>query len=402
MTLRYSTDIVIFGGGIAGLWLLNRLQNIGYSPLLFETNTLGGGQTLASQGIIHGGLKYALSGSLTQASEVIADMPSVWRQHLSGQGEPDLTGVPVLSNHYYMWSHGSLRSKLKAFLGSRSLTGRIEVVKEETYPEIFSGITSKGTLYQLPDFVIHTPSLLERLREPVANRLLAIKEGIYQFKINTQNDKHILKIDINGEQIVIEAERFIFCAGAGNKQLIEKTGIERTSAQERPLHMVYLKDSDLPQLYSHFIGDDFSLTPELTVTSHTGLDGQTVWYLGGNLAEEGVNKGRDEQILSAKHLLDKFLPWIDTATASWDCFSINRAEANINNKYRPDDAYISVESNIILGWPTKLTLAPSLVNKVVKIITEGEDPVPAIDNSGAIAALNELLGNPEPAKARWD
>ena len=402
MTLRYSTDIVIFGGGIAGLWLLNRLQNIGYSPLLFETNTLGGGQTLASQGIIHGGLKYALSGSLTQASEVIADMPSVWRQHLSGQGEPDLTGVPVLSNHYYMWSHGSLRSKLKAFLGSRSLTGRIEVVKEETYPEIFSGITSKGTLYQLPDFVIHTPSLLERLREPVTNRLLAIKEGIYQFTINTQNDKHILKIDINGEQIVIEAERFIFCAGAGNKQLIEKTGIERTSAQERPLHMVYLKDSDLPQLYSHFIGDDFSLTPELTVTSHTGLDGQTVWYLGGNLAEEGVNKGRDEQILSAKHLLDKFLPWIDTATASWDCFSINRAEANINNKYRPDDAYISVESNIILGWPTKLTLAPSLVNKVVKIITEGEDPVPAIDNSGAIAALNELLGNPEPAKARWD
>ena len=26
MTLRYSTDIVIFGGGVAGLWLLNQMS----------------------------------------------------------------------------------------------------------------------------------------------------------------------------------------------------------------------------------------------------------------------------------------------------------------------------------------------------------------------------------------
>ena len=57
MTLTYSTNIVIFGGGIAGLWLLNRMQNEGYRPILFETEALGGRQTLSSQGIIHGGLK---------------------------------------------------------------------------------------------------------------------------------------------------------------------------------------------------------------------------------------------------------------------------------------------------------------------------------------------------------
>ena len=80
MTLRYSTDIVILGGGIAGLWLLNRLYSEGYQPLLIETKALGSGQTLASQGIIHGGLKYALSGSLTGAANVIADMPRRWRR----------------------------------------------------------------------------------------------------------------------------------------------------------------------------------------------------------------------------------------------------------------------------------------------------------------------------------
>ena len=41
-------DILIFGGGIAGLWLINRLNAAGYQCLLLETDTLGGDQTLAS------------------------------------------------------------------------------------------------------------------------------------------------------------------------------------------------------------------------------------------------------------------------------------------------------------------------------------------------------------------
>jgi len=51
MSQSYSTDIVIFGGGVAGLWLLNRLRREGYDVLLLESRTLGGGQTIASQGI---------------------------------------------------------------------------------------------------------------------------------------------------------------------------------------------------------------------------------------------------------------------------------------------------------------------------------------------------------------
>ena len=102
MTLRYSTDIVIFGGGIAGLWLLNSLREAGYQAILFERHTIGGGQTLASQGIIHGGLKYALQGSLTGAAQAIAAMPERWRQCLAGEGDMDLRGTRVLCEHYYM------------------------------------------------------------------------------------------------------------------------------------------------------------------------------------------------------------------------------------------------------------------------------------------------------------
>ena len=164
--------------------------------------------------------------------------------------------------------------------------------------------------------------------------------------------------------------------------------------------MVYLKQANLPQLFVHCIGDDFGLTPKLTVTSHTDTHGGTVWYLGGDLAEAGVNKDKSKQIDAARQLLARLFPWVDSSEASWDSFLINRAEANINNNYRPDDAYVARESNIILAWPTKLTLTPSMADKVVNAIKT--DSVPAIDSSDVLSTLGELLGKPESAPAYWN
>lgn len=53
-----NVDVVIVGAGIAGLWLLNILRSNGYSVILFENESIGGLQTMASQGMIHGGQRY--------------------------------------------------------------------------------------------------------------------------------------------------------------------------------------------------------------------------------------------------------------------------------------------------------------------------------------------------------
>jgi len=65
-----STDVLIVGAGVAGLWLNARLRRQGFSTVLVESASLGGGQSVKSQGIIHGGAKYALHGALT-----ITDLP---------------------------------------------------------------------------------------------------------------------------------------------------------------------------------------------------------------------------------------------------------------------------------------------------------------------------------------
>ena len=42
-------DVVIFGGGIAGLWALDELTDRGYRAALLEAGKLGQGQTTAAQ-----------------------------------------------------------------------------------------------------------------------------------------------------------------------------------------------------------------------------------------------------------------------------------------------------------------------------------------------------------------
>ena len=74
-------DLIVIGGGVSGLWLLNHFSQLGYSIALFEKDELGSQQTIASQGMIHGGVKYALSGALNKSSEAIGDMPP--RSHAS-------------------------------------------------------------------------------------------------------------------------------------------------------------------------------------------------------------------------------------------------------------------------------------------------------------------------------
>jgi glycerol-3-phosphate dehydrogenase len=85
MKKTVETDIAIIGGGIAGLWLLNRLRQEGYSVILLESVTLGGGQTNKAQGILHEGVKYALQGTLSPSSNAITHMPTIWKQCLEGR-----------------------------------------------------------------------------------------------------------------------------------------------------------------------------------------------------------------------------------------------------------------------------------------------------------------------------
>ncbi|KAF1054171.1 MAG: putative FAD-dependent oxidoreductase [Stenotrophomonas maltophilia] len=388
MSETLSTDILIVGGGIAGLWLNARLRQAGYSSLLVERTTLGGFQSLRSQGIIHGGTKYALQGALTGASEAIADMPALWRRCLAGDGELDLRGVRVLSEAHYLWSPGSLAGNLTSFFASKAVRGRVDAVKGEDLPPALQDKRFKGKVYRLAELVLDVPSLVTRLAQLAGDSLLA-GERIEPLR----EDGELAGLRVDGREI--RAQRVVLTAGAGNEALLHEFGLSQPAMQRRPLHMVLVKGPGLKPLYAHCLGG--GPKPRITVTTHPAADGQWVWYLGGDIAEaDGVARDEAAQIAEARRELSKLLPWIDLDSARWATLRVDRAEPAQNNLLRPDSAFVAEQGRLLVGWPTKLALAPNLADRVLELLGQAE-----VRPRAASTSL-QPLPRPELARPVWE
>lgn len=388
-----NTDIAILGGGVAGLWLLEELRASGYHAMLLEATALGHGQTIASQGMIHGGIKYALAGGLTQASEAIAAMPARWREALSGQGSVDLGHTRVLSDHFYMWSPGDISSRLGTFVASRALRGRIDRVKQAEYPTVFDSPGFKGQLLKLIDLVIDVPSLLTNLAENNHGHIF-----------HAAHDETRLTQDVNGKTLIqtaigeIHAQRIVLTAGLGNEALLAQLGSGAPVTQRRPLHQVMVQHEHAHELYGHCIGR--SASPRLTVSTHISEDGGCIWYLGGDLATAHCELEPAALIEVAKRELADIFPWLDFGHQQWATLRIDRAEPRQPKLLKPDRAFAAVTDNaedVIACWPTKLALAPNLAKSVLELLQADSISPRGGDDTAALASL----GVPPIAPPFW-
>jgi glycerol-3-phosphate dehydrogenase len=355
----HQFDTIILGGGIAGLWLLSLLRKNGFEAILLEKKGLGSGQTFASQGMIHGGIKYSLAGATTGASESIADMPLRWRSCLAGTDNVDLKGVNVLSDAYYMFSDTRVSSKLTAFFGSKTLEGRVTSVPAANYPEVFQTPSFGGLLYKLNDLVLDTRSLITHLHRQLNDYIF---EGDVSFE-HTNGRVTRLQLD---DGLTVSADTYVLAAGKGNRELIKDLGLE-VPMQLRPLHQVVVKGKSLPDLFAHGVAFRSADKPRITFTTHTTADTKA-WYLGGQLAESGVVRNEAEQIEFAKTELAAIMPWMNYSDCKFSTFRIDRAEAGGETLLRPDTPYVRRHGNVVVCWPTKLTLAPMMGDMFMKLM----------------------------------
>jgi glycine/D-amino acid oxidase-like deaminating enzyme len=393
MTETLKLDALIFGGGVAGLWLLNRLRNAGFSALLLEQDRLGAGQSIASQGMIHGGIKYALGGRLTGATRAIADMPAHWKRCLIGEGDVDLRGCNLLSGDYYMWPRSSLRSRLNAFLGSKALEASVTKVAKRDFPGFFRE-QIPGPLYRLQDIVLDVPSLLQTLSDNQPDSIFGIDWSRTALEKNADGSIGALQF-AGGPRI--EAQRYIFCCGAGMESLMADNGLEVTGMQRRPLRMVMVRHDIEDPVYVHCVSDKLTMTPEVTITTHRNGAGEPVWYLGGELAERGAGQSDEELLADARNKLAELFPWCDLSGASWATLAIDRAEEKQPGGSRPDDISIAESHNLMLCWPTKLTLAPNLANTVL-----GKLQAQKVGAGAPPPAPPPFLARPAVAATPWE
>lgn len=385
-TRSATVDIAIFGGGVLGLWLQNALENLGLSTLLLESNALGAGQTLRSQGIIHGGTKYALKGLLTASVDPVRDMPARWKSCLQGQGDIDLQAVQKLSEAQYLWSTGQLSSDILSFFGSLALQSSVQKLKKPDFPIPLQDPSYKGSVYQLDEIVLDTQSLIKNLAKPHQHKIFKIdmdmdrpSNSSFYIHFNdlalrrNQNGISYVEIQQQEQKVKLYSQYYIFTAGAGN-ELLTRTLLEIPLMQRRPLQMVYVifdnPEPSLGPLFGHCM--DGGTNPRLSITTHFTEAGKTVWYLGGELAEQGAKRSQAEQIAFAKSELKALFPWINfnSTHTYWNSFYIDRAEGMEIDGKRPNSFSLHTGGNVMTAWPTKLALTPKLSDAIIQFITQ--------------------------------
>ncbi len=364
--MNKSPDIAIFGAGIAGLWLLHTLKQRGYDVVLFERETIGCGQTIAAQGIIHSGLKFSLAGKVSTLAKSISAMPDRWREHL----HTDLKHTKISADsHQLLIPHGFFGGLTK-LVAQKALGNNVHEIDQVDWEVSLKNSGFKGSLIYMDEPVLDVPSLIRSLADPYRDYIKRADETILN---------------------EISPKRTIFTSAAKNhaiaKQFAHDKGLE---TQKRPLLQAMMKKAPFP-LYGHLVGKTDK--PIASITTHKTTSEELVWYFGGGVAERSTDAPPEDLYKDILKALTKYLPNINISDAQWASLPINRIEGKSNTDgWMPDTPTIHRAGNTIYCWPTKLTFAPLLGDMILK----------EIDFEPSTTQTLLDLPNAEYAQTPWD
>lgn len=389
---KVHVNALIIGGGAAGLWLLDQLRREGRSALLVESKSLGTGQTISAQGILHSGLKYSLQGLLTASAREARDMPAIWRKCLEGNSQPDLSRTNIRSQSFYLWGTNSASSKLGMWGARLGLQVTPQAVSPHNAPALLKGCS--GAIFSVAEQVISCEALLADLAEANHKQIVQVAETDgTDFCLGA--DGRVQSVILNspdGKQVEVIADWNVFAAGKGNAELRSAVGLDSRKQQTRPLHMVMICGG-LPEFYGHCVD---GATTRVSITSAKRSDGEVVWQVGGKIAEDGVDMNRDDLIARTRAELLETMPGISLEEARWATYRVERAEGTTMTGGRPDSFRIERDANVLTAWPTKLVLVPQLTQGLSNTICSS--PARSSDE------LEKLASWPRPmvAIAPWD
>lgn len=362
-------DVLVIGGGVCGLWTLHALRVAGYDAWLIERSSLGDGQTIASQGILHAGAKYRLPGNAVDAAQAVADVQEVWEAALRDEDEPPmppaLHGVTIIEERTLLWTTPGLGSRLAARGAKKVMRSSVMDVPRDRWPAGFAGAPPGVSLFETAELVLDPGSLLGTL---AGGRFTKGYSRVGRVG-SIDEDAEGIAVVLEDADLVIRASAVVLAAGEGNEGLLDQSGTDGASLmQRRPLHQLVALGTPF-DLNGHCLQMRMD-TPALTVTTGA-LEGRRTWYFGGGPAEDGVGRSAAEQVAAGKAAVRRCLPWVDHSSFEWRVFSIDRAEGRQPTGKRPSEAVVVwTGGRVLAAWPTKLVLAPRAAGLVLERLDE--------------------------------
>lgn len=358
-----AIDVLIVGGGVLGLFTLDRCVARGASALLVESCALGNGQTCASQGIIHAGTKYALGGEIGDDAHAVATAAQEWGSMFERPDGnlPDLRDSKILTDHCHLWRTSSLMGAAGMVAARLALRSRPLALAKEQRPLWLADVN--GDVLALPELVVDPMSVLEVLADRHRSRL-----ALGEVRRITQELDGVTVEIATPAPITIHARRVVLAGGSGNEALALLAGVD-APMQRRPLRQAMLR-GPLPMAFGHCI--DGAKT-RMTVTSDSDPSGATVWHIGGQLAETGVRMGEVEFQEHAISEVRHCIPGITLSGCEFASYLVDRAEPATAGGKRPSHAHADSVGSITVAWPVKLVLAPVLAGEIANSLETSGD-----------------------------
>lgn len=251
---------------------------------------------------------------------------------------------------------GLLTARAVVWAAARLVNSRTRKLPKSHYPEVLRQNAPHGPVYSLPEKVLDVRSLVAALANNLKGRL---------FRGHLDRLSPNGEVNVSGEEL--RAQFVVFTAGVGNEAALAALAAKSARAQRRPLRQVMVRP--LPAaLFGHGIAHGH--VPRVTVTSHSGPDGELVWYLGGAIAEQGAALDELPALQHAKRELAQIFPALAWDDMEWATWHGDRAEPFDANYTLPAGPHIEQQERTIIGWPTKLTFAPALADLVRKLLVE--------------------------------
>lgn len=355
-----TADVVIFGGGVTGLWCRAALERAGVRTLLVERTSLGDGQSVLSQGILHRGVKYAFSAAAAGIGAELERAYGVWRACLDGCGIIDLRGVRVLRSGLVLWSPGGFLARATAEAGALAMKSSVRRLEGAERPAVFRGAGRGVQVWEVDEPVVEPRSLLGALRDAGVGEIA--RGEVVSISESGGGVRAVVRGD--GGEREVWGSRAVFAAGVGNEVLLRLVGEEPSRvSQRRPLHMVYASGAP-GELFGHCV-EEMSDKPRLTITTSVDGVGRVVWYAGGRVAEDGVGRSEEEQSAAARAEVGACVPWLDVSGLRWRSVRVDRAEGLAAGGKRPEGPMVHARGVWAAVWPTKLALAPVAAEAVV-------------------------------------
>lgn len=347
-----KVDIAIVGAGIAGLWTFNRLKRAGFDVLLLERDVVGGGQSLASQGIIHGGGKYPMVAQFSPSARRMRTMPGRWRRALDGQGDVDLSAANVNANAQLLMFSGDLKARVARLFALCALGDGVRKSPRREWPAALRDAGFQGAALALAEPVLEIGSVVRALAEPFGQAVRRIDPESSDAPV-----EFLRRFDIEPAAVIVTA-------AAGNAEVARRCGHEaEIRARHRPLLQGMLSPAPFP-LFAHFMAG--SKKPVATVTTHRRASGDLVWYFGGSVAERARDADPGETIDAARSAVSRYLPAVDVSGLRWSTVGVDRVEWNATARSEiPDEPVVRRVDTMLYCWPMKLAFAPLLSDKIV-------------------------------------